>query len=103
MSDIMTLGQTAEYLHLHPVTLRNKARKGEIPASKLGRQWRFSKAQLLAWIEKGGELPQELEDWALMELVKERRATDTGKRIPLSEIKARLGLAGPKSEGQQEC
>jgi excisionase family DNA binding protein len=72
MSDIMTLQQTAEYLHLHPVTLRNKARKGEIPASKLGRQWRFSRAQLLAWIEQGAELPQESEDWALAQIAQER-------------------------------
>ncbi|NPV46021.1 MAG: helix-turn-helix domain-containing protein [Armatimonadetes bacterium] len=92
MSDIMTLQQTAEYLHLHPVTLRNKARNGEIPASKVGRQWRFSRAQLLAWIENGGDLPQELEDWALLELVQERRVADTGKRVPWEDIKARLGL-----------
>lgn len=49
----MTLEQTAEYLHLHPVTLRNKARKGEIPAIKLGRQWRFVREQLEAWLAAG--------------------------------------------------
>jgi excisionase family DNA binding protein len=92
MSDVMTLEQTAEYLHLHPVTLRNKARKGEIPAAKVGREWRFSRAQVLAWIEHGGDLPEELEDWALTELVKERMASDDGRRIPWAEVKARLGL-----------
>lgn len=46
----MTLEQTAHYLHLHPVTLRNKARRGEIPATKLGRQWRFVKEQLDRWL-----------------------------------------------------
>lgn len=50
MSNIMTLQQTAEYLHLHPVTLRNKARSGEIPAIKLGRQWRFIREELDAWL-----------------------------------------------------
>lgn len=92
MSDVMTLEQTAEYLHLHPVTLRDKARKGEIPAAKIGREWRFSRAQVLAWVERGGDMPQELEDWALTELVKERRAQDDGRRIPWAEAKARLGI-----------
>ena len=92
MSDVMTLEQTAEYLHLHPATLRDKARKGQIPAAKVGREWRFSHAQVLEWVERGGEMPQELEDWALTELVKERRARDTGRRVPWKEAKARLGI-----------
>lgn len=50
VSDVMTLHQTAAYLHLHPVTLRNKARRGEIPAVKLGRQWRFIREELDAWL-----------------------------------------------------
>lgn len=92
MSDVMTLEQTAEYLHLHAATLRSKARKGEIPAAKVGREWRFSRAQVLAWVERGGDMPQELEDWALTELVKERRARDADHRVPWKEVKARLGV-----------
>ena len=54
----MTLEQTADYLHLHPVTVRNKARQGEIPAVKLGRQWRFVREQLEAWLRGTEDVPQ---------------------------------------------
>jgi excisionase family DNA binding protein len=37
---IMTVDQVAEYLKLHPLTIRHLAREGEIPAFKVGRQWR---------------------------------------------------------------
>jgi excisionase family DNA binding protein len=80
MSDIMTVEQTADYLHLHPETLRAKARRGQIPAAKVGRQWRFSKVQLLAWIEQGAELPRELEDWALVQIAEER-LTDPAREV----------------------
>ncbi|MBU0607145.1 MAG: type II toxin-antitoxin system Phd/YefM family antitoxin [Armatimonadetes bacterium] len=52
----------------------------------------FSRADLLRRIEQGEDLPEEVEDWALMELVKERMANDDGRRIPWREVKARLGL-----------
>jgi excisionase family DNA binding protein len=35
--DTITLEQAAEFLHMHVVTLRNKARLGEIPAAKVGK------------------------------------------------------------------
>jgi len=54
--------------------------------------WRYSRAHLLALIERGEDLPEEVEDWALIELVKERRAKDDGRRIPWPKVKARLGL-----------
>lgn len=63
MSELMTLEQTAEYLHLHPVTLRNKARKGELPAIKLGRQWRFVREQLEAWLLEGGQTADPRGNW----------------------------------------
>lgn len=70
----MTLDQTAEYLHLHPVTLRNKARKGEIPATKLGRQWRFVREQLDTWLSQHGHVSEADEDWALIAIAEERMA-----------------------------
>ncbi len=91
MSDVMTLQETAEYLRLHPVTLRSKARKGQIPASKIGRQWRFSRAQLLAWIEQGAELSTEMEDWALAEIAAERLSNPKRRERPFEEFLAELG------------
>ncbi len=49
---IMTIGQVARYLSLHELTVRRLAREGEIPAFKVGRQWRVKKALLDRWIER---------------------------------------------------
>lgn len=48
---IMTIEQVARYLSLHELTVRRLAREGEIPAFKVGRQWRVKKALLDRWIE----------------------------------------------------
>ena len=49
---IMTIEQVARYLSLHELTVRRLAREGEIPAFKVGRQWRIKKALLDRWIER---------------------------------------------------
>jgi excisionase family DNA binding protein len=49
--DILTAEEVAQWLQLHPDTVRIKARTGEIPGRKIGREWRFSRRQLLEWIE----------------------------------------------------
>ena len=47
---VMTVEEIAEYLSLHPLTVRRLARDGEIPAFKVGRQWRVKRALLERWI-----------------------------------------------------
>ena len=51
---MMTLPQAAEYLHLHPETLGRLVRSGVVPGGKVGRQWRFRRADLDAWVSQGG-------------------------------------------------
>ena len=48
---IMTIDETATYLNLHPLTVRRLAREGEIPAVKIGRQWRVKRELLDRWLE----------------------------------------------------
>ena len=50
---IMTVDEVAEYLNLHPLTVRRLARDGEIPAFKIGRQWRVKRELLDKWIVEG--------------------------------------------------
>jgi excisionase family DNA binding protein len=47
---IMTIDEVAEYLDLHPLTVRRLARDGEIPAFKVGRQWRVQRKLLDQWL-----------------------------------------------------
>ncbi|MBN1641511.1 MAG: response regulator [Anaerolineae bacterium] len=50
--EIMTIEQVARYLSLHELTVRRLARDGEIPAFKVGRQWRVKRELLDRWIER---------------------------------------------------
>jgi excisionase family DNA binding protein len=55
MGNLLTVQQVAERLHLHPVTVRRKVLRGDIPGGvKLGDNWkqsplRVDEAQLDAW------------------------------------------------------
>ena len=42
--------EAAELVHLHPKTVIRMARENKIPAVRLGKQWRFRKSWLEAWI-----------------------------------------------------
>jgi len=53
-TDVMTLDEAAQYLRVHPRTLRMKASEGKIPAAKIGRVWRFHRQQLESWLLEGG-------------------------------------------------
>src|SRR3990167_5889439 len=46
----LTLPQAAELLKIHPVTLQDKARAGEIPGAKIGKCWVFVEFDLIEYI-----------------------------------------------------
>jgi excisionase family DNA binding protein len=50
--DVLNAEEAAEFLGFNPYTIREKARLGEIPGRKVGREWRFSRRRLLEWIEE---------------------------------------------------
>ena len=43
---VWTVDEVAEYLKLQPETIRSMARRGELPAIKLGKVWRFTKTAI---------------------------------------------------------
>ena len=51
-ASIMTIDDVSVYLQLHPLTVRRLARAGEIPAMKIGRQWRVQRELLDRWLEE---------------------------------------------------
>ena len=68
--DILTANEAAELLSVGVQTILRKARARQLPAAKVGRQWRFSRSELLNWIKAGGDMPRppeadddELEDF----------------------------------------
>lgn len=46
----LTLQEAAVYLKIHPVTLQDKARAGEIPGAKPGKRWVFIQIDLDEYI-----------------------------------------------------
>lgn len=48
--DVLSLDEAAALLRVEPTDVREMAEAGEIPARKLGQQWRFSRTALLTWL-----------------------------------------------------
>ena len=42
--------EAAKLLDIHPKTLMQKARRGEIPAVRIGKFWRFRASALDSWV-----------------------------------------------------
>jgi excisionase family DNA binding protein len=49
---LLTLREAAEVLRLHPRTVREYLRRGELQGRLIGRRWRFRRADLDAFFEK---------------------------------------------------
>lgn len=52
MAPLWTIEDTARFLRLEESTVRLMARKGQLPAIKVGRQWRFNQQDMQRWIEQ---------------------------------------------------
>lgn len=50
--EVFDAKEAARFLGLTPLTVREYARKGIMPGRKLGKSWRFVKADLLAWLRE---------------------------------------------------
>jgi excisionase family DNA binding protein len=46
---VMTVTEVAEYLHVHPSTIYRLLRKREIPAFRVGSDWRFNRESIDDW------------------------------------------------------
>ena len=50
-SEILTVEEVARYLKMHPQTVYKWAQEGQIPGTKLGKEWRFRKSIIDEWID----------------------------------------------------
>ncbi len=53
MQEVLTLDEAAKYIRVSDKTLREMARSGRIPGQKVGREWRFLRDALRAWLQHG--------------------------------------------------
>ncbi len=49
---IMTADQVADYLGVHRETVYLYAKRGKIPAFKIGYDWRFKRDSIERWVEE---------------------------------------------------
>lgn len=50
---IMTVGEVAAYLRCHTATIYRLLRNGQIPAFKVGSDWRFNRDTIDKWMREG--------------------------------------------------
>lgn len=55
-SNILNIEEAVEFLGVSEKTLIKLLREEHIPARKIGREWRFSKAALINWLETGDSI-----------------------------------------------
>jgi excisionase family DNA binding protein len=46
---LLKLEDVAKYLHVHPSTMYRLLKKSQLPAFKLGREWRFNRESIDGW------------------------------------------------------
>ncbi len=46
----MTLAEAADFIRVHPVTLRKRAVAWKVPHKRFGSEWRFLRDELEGWL-----------------------------------------------------
>jgi excisionase family DNA binding protein len=49
---MLTAAEVASYLRLHVMTIYRMAQGGELPALRIGWQWRFQRDQIDRWLRE---------------------------------------------------
>ncbi len=50
--ELLTVAETCRYLKVTPRTLYRYIKDGDLPAFKLGKEWRFVRSELEQWIRQ---------------------------------------------------
>jgi excisionase family DNA binding protein len=59
--EVLSAEEAAQFLGLNPDDVRRYARKGMMPARKVGKRWLFHKAHLIEWLKGNTHLNVEAE------------------------------------------
>lgn len=49
MAPVLTVQNVAEYLHVHPSTIYRLVKKRQLPAFRVGNDWRFNRESIDRW------------------------------------------------------
>jgi len=56
---LLTIAQVAEYLHVDKFTIYRLVATKQLPAFKVGNQWRFKRKLLENWLKKNANMPMD--------------------------------------------
>ena len=51
--EVLTLGEVAKLLKVSADAVRSRAEEGELPGRRFGKEWRFARMAILAWLADG--------------------------------------------------
>ena len=90
--EVLTLDEAARFMQLDVGELERLARRQEVPARRVGNQWRFNRTALLAWLNGDWTLiPSAIPPSAVEQI------TDTGTAPVESEAPAPSGAETPET------
>ncbi len=78
--EILTIQQAAQYLQIDSGIVRRKIRAGEMPAARIGGQWRIRRARLDHWLDEMSDFSDAAFDKLLRDT--RRAAKLAGLRTP---------------------
>jgi excisionase family DNA binding protein len=52
MNNVMTVPELAKYLRVHPSTIYRLLKRGDIPAFKVGADWRVNRESINKWLRQ---------------------------------------------------
>jgi excisionase family DNA binding protein len=52
MAAVLTLEDVAQFLHVHPSTIYRMLKSRQIPAFKVGSDWRFNQESIERWMKE---------------------------------------------------
>jgi len=57
--NLLTLAQVAQYLNVDRLTVYRLLAKKQLPAFKVGNQWRFQRKMIDAWLRRNSNIQKE--------------------------------------------
>jgi excisionase family DNA binding protein len=86
--DMKTFGliEAAEFIGLHPNTLQSRAKSGEIPGAKIGKEWRFIDVDLAEYMRTQYPANKEAKPWRSTVSVKRITPTSLSRDAELEKL-----------------
>ena len=59
MNEVLTRGEVADFLKIHRSTVYRLVKRGELPAFRVGTDWRFNRISIEEWLRSRMQVPHE--------------------------------------------